>query len=235
MPPKRNKWSHRAERRAEDRRREEIVEVAVALASAHAGEDVGQTMGRLVDEVRAAWLSLDSAERQVEGARYERGTMQQRAIRAERQLRETRGELEALRLQAAPERVTALEEDVRTLRAQLTEARAETRRAQQAHPAAGPVLGSAVSARVAAMPVDEAWHMLRQQAALRSTVAMMRPELLQRHDALEVRQLCTLLTVAAEGSARGAAVEDLRAALVLLRSRAARDSLSVASGAAVAS
>lgn len=233
MPPKRNKWSHRAERRAEDRRREEIVEVAVALATAHAGEDVCQTMGRLVDEVRAAWLALDAAERQVEGARYERGTMQQRAHRAERQLCATREQIAAA--QAAPERVTALEEEVRTLRAQLTEARAETLRARQGRPAAGPVLGSAVAARAAAMPVDAAWLLLRQQPALRSTVAMMRTDLLSRHDALEVRQLCTLLTVAAEGSARAAAVEDLRAALVLLRSRAARDSLSVASGAVVAS
>lgn len=228
MPPKRNKWSHRAERRAEDRRREEIVEVAVALATAHAGEEVGQTMGKLVDEVRAAWLALDAAERQVEGARHERGTMQQRAIKAERQLREAQEQLAAA--QAATARVAELETQVRLLQALHAEAHAETRRAQQARPAAGPVLGSATAARVAAMPVAEAWHLLRCQAALRSTVAMMRQELLARHDALEVRQLCTLLTVAAEGSARAAAVEDLRAALVILRSRAATDSLGKALG-----
>lgn len=224
--PRLSKRERQAQQAVEQSRRNEVMRVADALIEAHNGQEVGQALARMLGQLCAAWGRVDEVELKLDGAHMQVGSMQQRMYGAQRELRETQVRLEALRVQTSPERVTALEAEVRTLRAQLAEARAETLRARQGRPTAGPVLGSAVAARAAAMPADASWHMIRQQAALRSTVAMMRPELLSRADALEVRQLCTLLTVAAEGSARAAAVEDLRAALVLLRSRAARDSLS---------
>lgn len=216
---KRTKWSLRDERRVEDNRRQEITDMGAALAAAHSDDDVGAYVARVIEELRGAWRAADVAEQRAEGARHERGSMQQRLIVAQRQTRETQAQLDALRAQTSPERVTALEAEVRALRAQLAEARAETLRARQGRPQAAP------SFQAQPMPAQAAWVLIRQQAALRSTVAMMRPELLAREDAAEVLCRCTLLTVAADGTARVAALEDLRAALVLLRSKAARDSL----------
>lgn len=222
--PRLSKRERQAQQAVEQSRRNEVMRVADALIEAHNGQEVGQALARMLGQLCAAWGRVDEVELKLDGAHMQVGSMQQRMYGAQRELRETQVRLEALRVQTSPERVTALEAEVRTLRAQLAEARAETLRARQGRPQAAPTL------QVQPMPAQAAWVLIRQQAALRSTVAMMRPELLQREDSGEVRRLCTLLTVAAEGAARAAALEDLRAALVILRARAATASLGKALG-----
>lgn len=218
MPPKRHKWSHREERRAEDRRREEIIEVAVALAAAHGGEEaVGQTLNRMLDELRKTWLMLDATERHVEGSRHEKSTWQRRAFEAEREAREVKAEA-----QAAAERAAASKSAASRLAGELGDARREIEVLRKATGASHRPPELVIRAQ--AMPADAAWLLVRQQAALRGTVVAMRADVLKRPDAVEVLRLCTMLTIADEGSARAAALEDLRAALVRLRTRAAHDS-----------
>lgn len=226
--PRLSKKAQRELQAVEESRRDEVVRVADALTEAHKGKEAGKALTRMLAELRRSWDRADAAERRLDGATMQWGSMRQRLVMAQRQTREAQAQLEVLRAQTSPERVTALEAEVRTLRAQLAEAQAETRRAQYARTNAAPT--QSTTSRVQPMLPDAAWLLLRQQPALRSTVAMMRPELLQREDSGEVRRLCTLLTVAAEGAARAAALEDLRAALVILRSRAATASLGKALG-----
>lgn len=206
-----NKWSPRNERRVEDRRREEVVAVAEALAGAHEGEPVAAALDKMSTELQALWTALDAAEDAVEGAKTDRATWRKRALESERALKEAQARVATL--EVAERRANKLQGDLADARREVAILQRTVGVAAQTH-------------RAQPMPADQAWVLIRQQSGLRSTVAMMRPELLQRDDAGEVRRLCTLLGVAAEGAARAAALEDLRAALVRLRTRAARDSLS---------
>lgn len=207
---KRTKWSPRDEKRVELARREEQVEVVAALVTAHPG-DVGDMLRRVSAELEALWPQVTMLQGQLEAVTEDRATWQRRARTAERAL--DAAQARAAVLEDADRRAAKLQGD-------LGDARREIAALQRAVEAATP------THRAQAMPADRAWLFIRQQPSLRLMSSQTRPDILRREDAGEVLRLCTLLSVAAEGSARAAALEDLRAGLVRLRTRAARDSLS---------
>ena len=214
----RNKWSPRDERRAERARREEQVEVVAALVTAHPG-DAGEMLQRVSAELEALWPQVTTLQGQLEAAQEDRASWQKRARAAERALEQSLARVATL--EVAEKRANKLQGD-------LGDARREIAALQRAVDAAAP------THRAHPMDVDAAWIFIRQQPSLRLMSSQTRPDILRREDAGEVRRLCTLLSVADEGAARAAALEDLRAGLVKLRTRAARDSLSgVASGGVV--
>lgn len=214
----RNKWSPRDERRAERARREEQVEVVAALVTAHPG-DAGDMLARVSAELETLWPQVTTLQGQLEAVTEDRASWQKRARAAERSLEQALARVATL--EVAEKRANKLQGD-------LGDARREIAALQRAVDAAAP------THRAQAMPVDQAWVLIRQQPSLRLMSSQMRPDILRRDDAGEVRRLCTLLRVADEGAARAAALEDLRAGLVRLRTRAARDSMSgVVSGGVV--
>lgn len=208
----RNKWSPRDERRAERARREEQVEVVAALVTAHPG-DAGEMLQRVSAELEALWPQVTTLQGQLEAISEDRASWQKRARTAERALEVAQARVATL--EVAEKRASKLQGD-------LGDARREIAALQRAVDEAAP------THRAQAMDVDAAWIFIRQQPSLRLMSSQTRPDILRREDAGDVRRLCTLLSIAAEGAARAAALEDLRAGLVKLRTRAARDSLSSA-------
>jgi DNA repair exonuclease SbcCD ATPase subunit len=214
----RNKWSPRDERRAERARREEQVEFVAALVTAHPG-DAADMLQRVSAELETLWPQVTTLQGQLEAAQEDRASWQKRARAAERALEVSQARVATL--EVAEKRANKLQGD-------LGDAKREIAALQRAVDAAAP------THRAHPMDVDAAWIFIRQQPSLRLMSSQTRPDILRREDAGEVRRLCTLLSVADEGAARAAALEDLRAGLVKLRTRAARDSLSgVASGGVV--
>ena len=214
----RNKWSPRDERRAERARREEQVEVVSALCKAHPG-DSADMLARVSAELEALWPQVTTLQGQLEAVTEDRASWQKRARTAERALEQALARVATL--EVAEKRANKLQGD-------LGDAKREIAALQRAVDAAAP------THRAHPMDVDAAWIFIRQQPSLRLMSSQTRPDILRREDAGEVRRLCTLLSVADEGASRAAALEDLRAGLVKLRTRAARDSLNgVASGGVV--